>query len=192
MTARRPPRGPADPAPKVTIFADHEVIVPPNRLRKALRTMPPGDADPVTAAESALAALSGEFASWMSKECDRLDAARRAVHAHGFDTETREALFHAAHDIKGEAETFGFPRAAGAAASLCRLLEQVDDVRRIPLVLVDRHVEAVRAIVREHEAPHAEALASALTSELERMTDVFFAETAREPGTPPPPPRRDS
>ena len=59
--------------------------------------------------------LSGEFATWMDEECDRLDKARAGgASARASRTPTQDALFHAAHDIKGEAATFGFPACAGA------------------------------------------------------------------------------
>ncbi|MBK5958835.1 hypothetical protein CCR97_11540 [Rhodoplanes elegans] len=159
-------------APKVTNYGDHAVIVPKNLLRKAwARNAAPGLPDPVADAERALAALSGEFAGWMDNECERLDAARKAVKAKGFDAETRQALYHAAHDIKGQAATLGFPRAAAAAASLCRLIERTIDSKRIPLALVDQHVDAVRAIVREHGTARAEILADTLSAKLREIVD---------------------
>ena len=88
----------------------------------------PGDDDPVARAEKALAALSREFGSWMESECERLDKARQRVNTSGFTKANKEALFHAAHDIKGEAATFGFPLVAAAADSLCRLIEYTPDV----------------------------------------------------------------
>ena len=62
-------------------------------------------------------------------------------------------LFHAAHDIKGEAATFGFPWVASLAESLSRLIEHTPDMKRIPLTLVDQHVDAIRAIIRESARP---------------------------------------
>ncbi len=55
-----------------------------------------------------------------------------------------------AHDVKGDSGTFGFPPWPPAADSLCRLLEHTPDLSRIPLAIVDQHVDAVRAIVREY------------------------------------------
>ena len=94
----------------VATYGDHEVISPENKLRKAASKAPyaPGD-DPIARAEKALAELSGEFSSWMDTECERLDQARRNVAAGGFTAANMDALFRAAHDIKGEAATFGFP-----------------------------------------------------------------------------------
>src|SRR5258705_289728 len=106
------------PKPSVTTYADHEVITPPNSLRaKVSRVKDATSAtDPVARAEAALAQLSGEFSTWMDEECEQLDKARREVKAKGFSTETQQALFRAAHDIKGEAATFGFPWVAALAA----------------------------------------------------------------------------
>lgn len=165
----------------VTAYCDHEVIVPPNQLRKAWRDAAHGENDPVAQAEQALASLSDNFAAWMEAECARLDAAREAVRLNGLRKSSREALFHAAHDIKGQADTLGFPLAAAAADSLCGLIEGAPETVAIPLVLIDQHVDAVKAIVREHPLPHAEALASQLTTILRAATKDFLARTAAEP-----------
>jgi HPt (histidine-containing phosphotransfer) domain-containing protein len=157
-------------------YGDHEVITPENKLRKAVSTKPylPGEEDPVTRAEKALDALSGEFANWMEQECDRLDKARQSIVSGGFTTSGKDALFHAAHDIKGEAATFGFPLVAAAADSLCRLIEYTPDLTRVPMKLVDQHVDAVRAIYREYSKSDAEALAASLTGRLREVTDEFL------------------
>jgi hypothetical protein len=166
--------------PAVQSFGDYEIITPFNKLEKLIaKFVPPGD-DPLARAEGALAELSGEFGAWMTAECDRLDAARRAVKEHGFSDVTFDELFHAAHDVKGDAATFGFPLAAPAAESLCRVLEHSPDRNRIPNELVDRHVDAVRAIVREHARPDIADVASALTSKLRLVADEFLVRENRE------------
>jgi chemotaxis protein histidine kinase CheA len=161
---------------------DHEVITPPHKLRKAVSVATGAIDDPVARAEQALAQLSSEFGNWMNTECERLDAARRAVASSGFNAKTREALFHAAHDIKGQAATFGFPTVEGAADSLCRLIEHSPDLNRVPMALVDQHVDAVRAIIREHGQTDNAALAAALTARLRDVTDEFLRrENAHRP-----------
>jgi HPt (histidine-containing phosphotransfer) domain-containing protein len=159
----------------VTTYGDYEMITPQNKLRKAVsdRPLDPAD-DPVARAERALADLSGEFGSWMDEECDRLDTARQAVKTKGFTHATKEQLFHAAHDIKGEAATFGFPACAGAADSLCRLIEYAPDPTKIPVKLVDQHVDAVRAIIREYSRSDAIDLATLLNKRLREVTDEFL------------------
>ena len=161
--------------PGVATYADHEVITPEHKLRKAVSMKPllPGD-DPVARAEKALAELSSEFSTWMESECDRLDKARHEVKSKGYTKATKEALFHAAHDIKGEAATFGYPAVAAAADSLCRLIEYTPDTARIPDKLVDQHVDAVRAIIREYSRSDAIELATMLTKRLREVTDEFL------------------
>jgi len=167
--------------PAVATFADHELITPPNKLRKHVSTVQPDEHfdDPVARAEAALADLSTEFSTWMDTECDRLGKARDAVKAKGFSKSTHEALFHSAHDIKGEAATLGYPWVAAAADSLCRLLEHTPDMMRIPLTLVDQHVDGIRAIIRESARPDIQAVADTLTSRLREVTDEFIAHENR-------------
>ena len=163
-----------DDAPSVATYADYEVITPPHELRKVLA--PAGDVidDPVARAEAALAELSSEFSGWMESECDRLEAARQDVKRDGFTQKSHDALFRAAHDIKGEASTFGFPAVAGVAESLCRLIEHTPDMQRIPLTLIDQHVNAIRAVVREYARPDLLGAATALTKRLREVTDEFL------------------
>lgn len=163
--------------PTTEVFADHEIITPPNKLAakavKKIAVSIPGD-DPLERAEKALAQLSSEFTTWMINECDRLDAARNAVKKIGFGKKTLDELFHAAHDIKGDAATFGYPAVAPAAESLCRVIEHSPEASRIPLALIDQHVDAIRAIVREYARPDCEVIAHALTKKLWEVTEEFL------------------
>jgi HPt (histidine-containing phosphotransfer) domain-containing protein len=166
--------------PTVATYADHEVIVPPNRLKKAVAVAKPAGFDPVAQAEEALDGLASEFADWMDRECAKLDEARQLVKTEGFAEETRSALFRCAHDIKGEAATFGFPLVAPPADSLCRLIEHTPDMARIPLELVDQHVDAIRAIVRENARTDIEEVAWALTRRLREVADEFLQHENRD------------
>jgi HPt (histidine-containing phosphotransfer) domain-containing protein len=166
----------------VTTYGDHEVITPEHKPRKAVRAAPASaaDDDPVARAEMTFAELSSEFTSWMDSECERLDDARRVVAVKGFTKATKEALLRAAHDIKGEAATFGFPLVAGAADSLCRLIEYAPDVTRIPIKVIDQHVDAVRAIYREYSRSDAKDLAATLNERLRAVTDEFLLHENRD------------
>jgi hypothetical protein len=162
-------------SPSIATFADHEVITPPNNLHRALAPATDPYDDPVARAEAALAQLSGEFAGWMDAECERLETARRQVKQLGFNEQTYGELFRASHDIKGEAVTFGFPSVVGAADSLWRLLEHTPDMTRIPQALIDQHVDAVRAIVRENARPDVADVAETLTRRLREVTNEFLS-----------------
>jgi len=166
--------------PTVATYSDHEVIVPTHRLRQVVSQGTADDPDPVARAEQALQTLSSEFANWMNSECDRLDAARQQIHSVGLNDETHDQLFHAAHDIKGEAATFGYPLAAAVAESLCRLIEHTPDMMRIPLSLIDQHVDAVRAIVRENGRNDAEQIGVNLFKRLRQVSDEFLLQENKD------------
>jgi chemotaxis protein histidine kinase CheA len=163
--------------PGITRYADHEVIVVPNRLKKkVLRHAAADEPDPLTDAEQALEELSAQFGGWMEDECRALEEARRFVHRNGLTEESRQALFRAAHDIKGHGTTFGYPHAADVADSLCRMLERTS--APIPLTFVDQCVDAVRAIIREHANANAERTAAELAKELRTLVDELLGAKA--------------
>jgi chemotaxis protein histidine kinase CheA len=167
----------------VSTFADHEVILPPNKLKKAVQKVKPGtkiDFDPVAQAEAALAELADDFGEWMDQECTRLDAARNAIKAAGINKATRDALFLAAHDIKGQATTFGFPLVTPVADSLCRLIEHTPEMVRLPLGLIDQHVDAVRAITRRNSRGDSDANAARLAEKLRQVTEEFLTHENRD------------
>ena len=168
--------------PAVVNHGDHEVIVPENKLRAGISNASHDDdgEDAIARAEKALAALTPEFSVWMDSECGRLDRARCDILRDGFTDANKETLFRAAHDIKGEAATFGYPAVASAAESLCRLIEHAPDSDRIPATLIDQHVDAVRAIHREYGRTDAQELATALTKRLREVTDDFLLKENRD------------
>ncbi len=169
--------------PGVLTFADHEIIKPVNKLAKAISRISLPDDDPVGRAEAAMEKLSTEFADWMAKECDRLAAARDGIKQHGFNKSTIAELFHSAHDLKGDAATFGYPLTTPVARSLCMLLEYSPRHDRIPLLLIDQHVDAVRAIVREHARPDIQDVANRLTIKLgDVVRDFLVRENQHRPG----------
>jgi HPt (histidine-containing phosphotransfer) domain-containing protein len=166
---------------QIETFADHHVITQPNPLRKVLRRVGEKDLDdPVARAEKALAGLAGEFRSWMTVETDRLAAAHDAILKNGFTNFTREELFRAAHDIKGDAATFGFPSVGAAAESLCRIIEHAPDLDEVPSDLIAHHINAIQAIVRERTTPDTAGMASELSRQLRGVSDEYLAHANRD------------
>jgi hypothetical protein len=166
---------------EVKSFADHHVITQPNPLRRVLLRVPESDFDdPVARAEKALAGLSGEFKNWMAIEADRLSAAHAAILMEGFTSDTREELFRAAHDIKGDAATFGFPSAGAAAESLCRIIEHAPDLEKVPADLIAHHINAIQAIVRERTKLDTTVVAGELSRQLRGIADVFLTYANRD------------
>ena len=166
---------------EIKSFADHHVITQPNPLRKVLRRVSEEDLDdPVARAEKALADLSGEFKNWMAIEADRLSAAHAAILSGGFNNSTREELFRAAHDIKGDAATFGFPSAGAAAESLCRIIEHAPDLDEVPHDLIAHHINAIQAIVRERSKLDTVSMAGELSRQLRGVADEYLTRANRD------------
>lgn len=171
---------PEDGALEFEVGDDAEFIEPPSDLRKKVKQRPSrkSDPDPVAAAEAAIARMAESFDGWMTEETQRL--AELWVEADGsdFDIEAREALHRAAHDIKGQAATLGFPIAGRVAASLCRLLEGVDTAEMLPRDLVRQHVQSVRAIIAEDAREDSSATAQRLADRLDEVTEDYLEQVA--------------
>ena len=166
---------------EVRTFATHHVITQPNPLRGVLRRVPESDLDdPVARAEKALAGLAGEFKNWMAIEANRLSAAHAAILMDGFNNATRDELFRAAHDIKGDAATFGYPSAGAAAESLCRIIEHAPELDQVPSELIAHHINAIQAIVRERTKLDTAAMAGELSRQLRGIADEFLTYANRD------------
>jgi chemotaxis protein histidine kinase CheA len=160
---------------EVETFADYQVIRQPNPLRRAVKRVAETAADdPVARAEKALDGLSNEFENWMRLECDRLATAHATILATGLNPATQDELFRAAHDIKGDAATFGYPMAAAAADSLCRIMEHSPDFTKVPNELIAHHVHAIQAIVREHKRLGVASVAGELSKKLRGVADEYL------------------
>ena len=166
---------------EVKAFATHQIITQPNPLRKVLRRVEEKDLDdPVARAEQALAGLASEFKNWMTVEANRLSAAYVAIRNDGFTKERRDELFHAAHDIKGDAVTFGYPAAAGIAESLCRVIEHAPDLEKVPTELFTHHINAILAIVHENTRLDSISVSAELSRRLRKVADDYLAHVNRD------------
>jgi hypothetical protein len=66
------------------------------------------------------------------------------------------------------------------ADSLCRLIEHAPDFTRIPMHLVDQHVDAIRAITRRNTRSDANATAAKLAEKLRQVTDELLMRENRD------------
>jgi chemotaxis protein histidine kinase CheA len=104
----------------------------------------------------------------MESEVETLEAAR-AAHAERAAQDTLFALYRSAHDLRGQAATFGFPLAGQIADGICTLIENSPAGAPAPQMLIDRHVEAIRAIVRENARERDNMLGLALVQRLSEL-----------------------
>ena len=150
------------------------VIQPPNlRLKVGGRF---GAIDPaaIAKAEAALKSLSGNFAQWLSDEVVKLDAARQRVRDEGVTAETMETLYLRAHDLKGLGTTYEFPLITRIGASLCRLIDDKDKRLAASLPLIDAHIDAIKACVRDDIKVDTHPVGKALSTELEARVAEYL------------------
>ena len=142
-----------------------EIFMPPNILKAKVGSAVGGiDMAAIKRAEAAMLVLKAEFSDWLAVDVARLGECRD-VFAAGPSAAAREDLFRAAHDLKGQAETFEYPMIARIASSLTKLMDGT--AGETPLGLVDAHVAAIRVVFRDKIKTPTDMVASVLVEELE-------------------------
>jgi len=126
-----------------------QVIRPPNPLRAKVGGFGGIDANAIAKAEAALKAMSAQFGQWLQDEIVKLDQAQADIRAKGYTPETAEALYFRAHDLKGLGATYQYPLVTRIAGSLCRLMDDGEKRMLAPVAILDAHIDAIRAVVRD-------------------------------------------
>ena len=145
-----------------------QVIPAPNTLRLKVGGKLGGiDQAAIAKAEAALKSLSGNFAEWLNDEVAKLEAARQRVRNEGLTPDASESLYLRAHDLKGLGATYEYPLVTRIAGSLCKLIDDPDKRASAPMLLVDAHIDAIRAAVRDDIKTDEHPVGRALADELE-------------------------
>lgn len=144
-----------------------QVIRPPNPLRAKIGGGFGGiDANAIAKAEEALRAMSAQFGQWLQDEIVKLDQAQADIRAKGYTPETAEGLYFRAHDLKGLGSTYQYPLVTRIAGSLCRIMDDGEKRMQAPVAILDAHIDAIRAVVRDEiqtdDHPTGRALAETL------------------------------
>ena len=151
-----------------------QLFTPPNTLRMKVGGGFGGiDASAIAKAEEALKAMSAQFGQWLQDEITKLDAAQSAIRTYGLTTETAEGLYFRAHDLKGLGSTYQYPIVTRMAGSLCKLLDDPSKRMDAPVVLLDAHIDAIKAVVRDEiqtdEHPVGRELAETLEARVAEL-----------------------
>ncbi len=133
------------------------------------------DTDAIAKAEAALASLSDNFTQWLEEEITKLEKARQVVHEQGLNAENSEKLYISAHDLKGLGTTYQFPIITRLAASLCRLIDEPARRAKAPLLIIDAHIDAIKAAVRANIRDDTHPVGKTLAEELEANVKQFLA-----------------
>ena len=129
-----------------------------------------GAIDPaaIAKAEAALMSLASNFTQWLADEITKLESARANIKTNGMTVETMENLYLRAHDLKGLGTTYGYQLITRIAGSLCRMIDDKDKRINAPLELVDAHIDAIKAAVRDDIKSDEHPVGRILVQELER------------------------
>ena len=164
------------------ITEPYEVLQPPRTLKAKARVLTQAEAarfNPIGEAENALEKLSVNFQKWLDDQVTVLREAHADGVAAGFSEEATRALFRAAHDLRGQAATLGYPLAGEIAESLCRLFDHIPAGGHVPRDLVRLHVDAVRAIVAEKASDENHATGRSLVDSLRAITNAVVDRISR-------------
>jgi chemotaxis protein histidine kinase CheA len=142
------------------------------RAKAAVRSSDAGGVDEmsVAAADAAMKDLSGDFQNWMGDEVNRLIAAFEVFRDAAPNERDIGPLFRAAHDIRGQADVFGYPIAGEIAGSLSKLLDKIEP-DYLPIQLIAHHVDSVKAIYRNNIRDYANPVAVQIIHNLKRAID---------------------
>ncbi|QDH72985.1 Hpt domain-containing protein [Brevundimonas sp. M20] len=148
-----------------------QVIRPPNTLRMKVGGAFGGiDANAIAKAEEALKAMSAQFGQWLQDEIVKLDKAQSDIRAQGYNAQTAEALYFRAHDLKGLGTTYQYPLVTRLAGSLCKMMDDPAKRMAAPMVLIDAHIDAIKAVVRDQiqtdDHPTGKVLAETLEAKV--------------------------
>jgi chemotaxis protein histidine kinase CheA len=154
-----------------------QMIQPVNALRLKVGGGRLGAIDPaaIAKAEAALKSLASNFTQWLADEITKLESARQQIRADGATPETMENLYLRAHDLKGLGTTYGYQLITRIAGSLCRMIDDKEKRTGAPLELVDAHIDAIKAAVRDDIKADDHPVGRVLVEELERRVKAVTA-----------------
>ncbi|PWC53400.1 Hpt domain-containing protein [Azospirillum sp. TSO22-1] len=140
------------------------IVQPPNRLKSKVGrgspTLPP------TVPPTFRALVHASAAAYSRHLDDQLHALRAL--ATGGGAAATETLFAIAHQIRGEAKTFGFGSVGGTAESLCAFIEAGGPGRARGGTVVTLHVDTMAALKADCDARGETAGAQPLLDGLAR------------------------
>jgi hypothetical protein len=154
-----------------------EIIHVPNTLAKKVGpNFKLSGAASIAKAEGALKALASNFGDWLEQEIASLEQIRSTLKQAGMTAEVASLLSIRALDLKGLGATYNHPLVTRIGGSLFKLLDETR-ASDVPMTLIDAHVDAVRAIVRNQIRDAAHPVGQALVSELEQRVRETAAKT---------------
>ncbi len=105
-------------------------------------------ADRLAQAEAAINALKGEYAKQLRTDVDQLASLFASMSVESSDASILEDLFGVAHNLKGQAGSFGYDLVTSIAASLCDLLRgHSGEMSARDQKIIGQHVQVLERVV---------------------------------------------
>lgn len=146
-----------------------QFFILPNVLQKKVRkTSPLANQVMIARAEESIEKIKIFHPDWLQDDVAALTSAF-CEFQHTPSEKTLGRLYRASHDLRGQAALFDYPLISQVAHLLCDLIETFSDVSRPPLPLMNLHVEAIRAVLRDRIKYSENEVAQELVRELERQ-----------------------
>jgi hypothetical protein len=120
------------------------------------------DPDDLARAEAALAGLAADYIQWAEADMARLKDALGCALAEGEREAAVAELFAIAHDVKGQAGTFGYGLLSTLGGRLCKLIQATPDDTAAMAALVNAMAEVVAARLSGDGGERGQALLAAL------------------------------
>ena len=134
-----------------------------------------GSLDPHLAqkAEAAIQVLKTNFNTWIEETLAAMISARAELGEGPISRAAGQKLYKTALEVKSLGTTYGFPLLTRIAKSLCKLLGNLPDGTAAPAELINAHVDALRAILRDRIKDEKHPIGQMLANELESRVNIM-------------------
>ena len=122
-------------------------------------------------ADKAVEIMSVEFTDWIEDDINRLQDAHDALTSEPDDPRSvMERVYNIAHDMRGQAGSYGFPLITRVGSSLCRYIEGRDWASAAnDLQIVSAHIGALKIVLSHNLRGDGDDVSRKVADELEAL-----------------------
>ncbi len=127
-----------------------EVIIPPDTLKKKVKTGGPGAVDLGTLerAEAVIADMTDNYVEWAAKDLAKIHQALENLKAEKKDRKDALArIFQLSHDMKGQGGSFGYTLMTIIGGTLCTFVEKLEDAGSAEIEVIQLHINAMDLVI---------------------------------------------
>jgi len=153
------------------------IIRPPSKdLAEPDEDAPPAadEEEMLRRAEAALESLKDEYPQWVEQHIVALETeCGKLRQGDGEGATALAAMADVAHDVKGEGTTYGYPLMTALGGSLYRFVADLTACNAVQLDIMEKHVSAMRAVIRGRIEGDGGALGREIIGSLERAVAKY-------------------